>query len=96
MTKKELLNLKQSLDSLFNELTSDIECTIIYDATVIVDKVYKRISKERGTKHMEEWTPIDNHITNTTLGEFLRIVDDALSHGFEFKVENGIVYTRLR
>lgn len=96
MTKKEVLKLKQSLNTLFNELTSDIECTIIYDACVIVDKVYKRICEERGTKHMEEWTLIDTNITSTTLGEFLRIVDDALSHGFEFKVENGQVYTRLQ
>ena len=96
MTKKELLTLKQLLNNLFDELTMGIDCTIIYDAMVIVDNTYKRISKERGTKHMEEWTPIDPHITSTTLGEFLRIVDDALSHGFEFKVENGIVYTRLR
>lgn len=96
MTKKEVLNLRQSLDKLFNELTTDIECTIIYDAWVIVDKVYKRISEERGIKHMEEWTPIDPNVTSTTLGDFLRIVDDALSHGFEFKVENGIIYTRLQ
>lgn len=96
MTKKELLKLKQSLNELFNELTMDIECTIIYDAMYIVDKVYKRVSEERGIKHMENWTPIDPNITSVTLGEFLRIVDDALSHGFEFKVENGIVYTRLQ
>ena len=50
MTKKEVLKLKQSLNTLFNELTSDIECTIIYDACVIVDKVYKRICEGAGDR----------------------------------------------
>lgn len=45
---------------------------------------------------MTEWTLIDTAITGTTLEEFLKIVDDALSHGFEFKVENGNIYTRLQ
>lgn len=45
---------------------------------------------------MSEWTLIDTEITGTTLEEFLKIVDDALSHGFEFKVENGKFYTRLQ
>lgn len=45
---------------------------------------------------MEDWTLIDTTITGTTLDEFLKIVDDALSHGFEFKVENGNIYTRLQ
>ena len=45
---------------------------------------------------MTEWTLIDTTITLTTLEEFLKIVNDALSHGFEFKVENGNIYTRLQ
>ena len=44
---------------------------------------------------MNEWTLIDTAITGTTLEEFLKIVDDALCHGFEFKVENGNIYTRM-
>lgn len=31
---------------------------------------------------------------NNTLEETLAIIDDALCHGFEFKVENGKLYYR--
>ena len=30
----------------------------------------------------------------TTVEETLKIIEDALSHGFEFKVENGKLYFR--
>lgn len=96
MTAKELYTLVETLNQLFNELSNELECTIIYDAMTVATKYYNKRRKEKGKKHMEEWTLIAADITGTTLGEFLRIVEDALSHGFEFKVENGQVYTRLQ
>lgn len=38
--------------------------------------------------------PFWNRMETYSVGETLKIIDDALSHGFEFKVENGNVYFR--
>ena len=44
---------------------------------------------------MDNWVLVDTRITQTTIEDFMKIVEDALSHGFEFKVENGNIYFRL-
>ena len=38
--------------------------------------------------------PFWNRMETYTVDEALKIIDDALCHGFEFKVENGNVYFR--
>ena len=43
---------------------------------------------------MEEWTQVIPTLNTLPLSEFLKIIDDALCHGFEFKVEDGCIYTR--
>lgn len=46
-------------------------------------------------KHeIRSWSPVALP-SDITVGELLEIVDDALCHGFEFKVENRVLYTRL-
>lgn len=40
------------------------------------------------------WSPVALP-SDITISELLEIVDDALCHGFEFKVENHVLYTRL-
>lgn len=41
----------------------------------------------------DEWTEIDPEISKE-LGYFKRVIDDAQSHGFEIKVDNGRFYFR--
>ena len=43
---------------------------------------------------MEEWVKIGDDLATLPLDKMLAIIDDALCHGFEFKVENGSIYTR--
>ena len=43
---------------------------------------------------MEQWTEVVSTVANQSIDEILAIIDDALSHGFEFKVENGKLHTR--
>ena len=38
--------------------------------------------------------PFWNRMETYSVDETLKIIDDALCHGFEFKVENGNVYFR--
>lgn len=45
---------------------------------------------------MNEWTLVNTQITGTSLEELMKIIDDALCHGFEFKVENGNLFTRMQ
>jgi len=45
---------------------------------------------------MTEWTQIDVTLTDLSAMEVLEIIDDALCHGFEFKVENHTIYWRLQ
>lgn len=45
---------------------------------------------------MTEWTPIVATVANLSIAEVLEIIDDALCHGFEFKVENHTIYCRLQ
>ena len=45
---------------------------------------------------MNEWTLVDTQLTSTSLEELMKIIDDGLCHGFEFKVENGNLFTRMQ
>lgn len=44
---------------------------------------------------MNEWTEIAIN-TATTFHELIEIIEDALSHYFEFKYDNGKLYFRYR
>lgn len=43
---------------------------------------------------IRSWSPVALP-SDITVAELMEIVDDALCHGFEFKVENHVLYTRL-
>lgn len=43
---------------------------------------------------IRSWAPVALP-SDITVAELMEIVDDALCHGFEFKVENHVLYTRL-
>lgn len=44
---------------------------------------------------MNEWIEVIQNTDGTDLQEMLAIIEDALSHGFIFKVENHKLYARM-
>ncbi len=79
-----LHDLFQSLDD--NDFES---CFKIHDAIGTVNKtIYKK------EKIMSDWTPIGHNVAGLSIGEVLEVINDALSHGFEIKVENHTIYYR--
>lgn len=65
----------------------DETCTAVKEFFVGVGLVTIR-------NEVRSWSPVALP-SDITVGELLEIVDDALCHGFEFKVENHVLYTRL-
>lgn len=41
-----------------------------------------------------KWQTIPNNITESSVEYLYNIIDDALTHSFEFKVEDGQIYFR--
>lgn len=78
------------LSEIFDETPPTTYLSEIYNALVILQDMY---DAER-IKGMKDWTPVLVNITTLPLHELLKIIDDGLCHGFEFQIDNGILYTR--
>lgn len=74
---------------------------IVFDLwhLIYLTKLEKQIKENNSTKQMikvenESWEKLELDEPNNSIECVEAIIDDAMCHGFEFKVDNGNIYFR--